>query len=145
MTVAGLPLRLRTLFAGCAAGAVLGLAALAPSAGAIPIRGFEMKEAQDGSAVQISALAYSPPGAAGCGAYVTVAIYPMDGSATPLRSRSRRINVCRGNSGNYTVGLIQLTFNSINLRGGTYYIGIAASQMVNGVRSQHVIVRTRSI
>lgn len=120
----------------------LGLAALAPAAAdAIPIRAFQMKEAPDGSQVQISALAYSPPNADSCAARYVIQIIDAE---VVVRQRVRRFNVCREDAGTYTVGLISAVFNTANLH-GSYTIAVGAGQKVNGADSFHAIFRQRYI
>jgi hypothetical protein len=118
------------------------LAASAVQATAIPIRNVRVQTTPDFAT--ISALVYSPAGASSCGALVGMSITDVETGQRRFKHFGR-INVCRAEAGNYTVGLYRRTAYVLQWPVATYRICIVAQQNVNGRRSAHGICRYRRI
>ena len=129
----------RRLVASSVVAGALALAGAAP-ASAIPVRDLRVF-GQGENSVVVGARAYSPATADGCGARYNISINAPDD--TVVRSRQGRLNVCRGEAGSYTVGVVLQRFNVGDLPVATYTICVAVGQSVNGSMSNHAICRDR--
>jgi hypothetical protein len=99
----------------------------------------------DSSRLVVSATAYSPPAAAGCGATYGVWIERLNGSR--VKRRFGRFNVCRGGGDGtgWTRRTLYARLNISRLPYARYRILVGVLQKVDGVDNFHVIRRMRWI
>ena len=126
--------------------AMLVLLGAVATAQAVPVRDVDLQE--DGFYAHASATIYSPPTAAGCGAYYLIRVTRNVPGNPRYAQRSGRLNVCRDQdpSSGWSRGEVRVDLNVLKWPVSTYTICVAASQtLVNGNVSRHAACRVRRV
>lgn len=123
--------------------AVMAMLVGATTAQAIPVR--DVQYLREGDTGYASALVYSPPSAQGCGARYIVQIFRISNRATYLTRRGN-VNVCRSQSGAWTVGAVTVSFYLLRWPVADYMVCVGAAQrLASGADSRHATCVRRRI